>query len=73
MSITTFLEGPLLHFLCCVARLSLYMLRIDPFPSRKLASLDISYFQVVVLRFLFLFCVSPEVLWRPRGEARLTL
>ncbi len=35
-----FLEGLLSYFLCFVACLSLYVLGIDPFPSHKLASLD---------------------------------
>ncbi len=52
-----FLEGSLSYVLCLVARLSLNVLRIDPFRSRKLANLDVSYFQVVV--FLFSFCPAP--------------
>ncbi len=39
-----FLEGSLSYFLCLVARLSLNVLRIDPFRSRKLASLVVTYF-----------------------------
>ncbi len=70
---TALSEGSLSYFLCFVARLSLYVLWIDSFPSRELASWDISYSQIVVFRFLFSSCASLEVLWRPPGEACRTL
>ncbi len=64
-----FLERLLLFFLRFLAPDSSSSLTVcvmnRSIPSCKLASLDTSYLQVVVLRLFLIFFTSPEGLWHP--------
>ncbi len=52
---------------------TLYVVRIDAFPSWKLACFKVSYLQAVAFCFFFSFRASPGVVFHPPEEAHLTL